>query len=232
MGGGGLKFKPGDSCKLPKKYLDPIESNIVVDDAAKKAFGKKASQSTAVVEESFAGGIRTFVTVEEEMAAIHGYVMDKRPISSFKEVGFKPINFDNIEHIFAPTASIKPNGRPTGMHHDWMGMMEQCGEHENRVFKLANVRKLQKECYSANVFYDGKWKKTPSSFFPKSMNRLEVVDSILEAIGNIVEGPVIKQKGWIQITGIAKNGIPIQILLDKGAKLVSVFPDISRLAPK
>ena len=118
------------------------------------------------------------------------------------------------------------------MHHDFHGIMEKEGKYKGLEVQMGIPTELAKDCYLRRVFYDGLWQVGMSSFFPKDMDRLKVVDFTIEAIQNPVEKPYVMGNGDVRFVGLSKNGLPVEIILDKDAKLIVAYPDTKRLLPE
>ncbi len=137
---------------------------------------------------------------------------------SFAEINFKSIII-NFEHIFGPEITcIKKGLELSGFHHDFMGLIEKTG-----LITFRYVKKGIHGVYGANWYYNGKEKY--STFFPKSWDRVKVMEKIMEAYKNSKLPELTSQGNW-QIKGITSEGIKIDIIIDKLGKVISAYPII------
>ena len=113
-------------------------------------------------------------------------------------------------------------GAPTGFHHNLNG-------HWNEIYNVTKTKELKNGCYVAK-WYNSAGKKN-SSFFPNSMSRQEVTNSIKEAYLNLIEPIELPKKGIIKLVGQAKNGIIIEMKVSGNGVLDSAYPFIKEMLP-
>ncbi len=140
---------------------------------------------------------------------------------SFAEIDFKSIII-NFEHIFGPEIRcIKKGLELSGFHHDFMGLIEKTG-----LITFRRVREGVHGVYGAYWYYNGKEKY--STFFPKSWDRIKVMEKIMEAYGNS-KAPRLTSLGNWEFKGVTSEGIKMAIIIDKFGKITSAYPIIEGL---
>lgn len=126
-----------------------------------------------------------------------------------KKVTF--INEETIKHIFLGSDTDK------GFHYE--GIEGARGKVKPGTRGDFN----NKGVYRAQVEFDGKIKKTNrgySTFFPRKMSPVQVVDAIIEAKQNAID------LGSNRYLGVSKNGLIIEIFTDSKGNINTAFPRI------
>jgi len=135
-----------------------------------------------------------------------------------EEVKGLPITVD-FEHIlsFEPKALIKRKLK--GFHHDVNNYIEK---NSCDFLKFTNKEINKQGILKTNLVFNGKTYRE-KTFFPSYWSREKVINKILESTKNIISKNIDKQQ-IIQLNALTKEGIEIEMFIDKHGKITTAYP--------